>query len=237
MIDREFKHRGPAINVELAERYLRYGTHELEKRVGDAGASAQRTATQLASTAKNFDSVLSDGDQLALRAARAAMRKLATDLKALKPWAKAYAAFALDKHLRELDKHYADEAAKRWPGDAGLEAEALDLVDFFSKGDEGAAVEAFVLARHPGHTHVYLTSSGGATIDARQRITGALKAGDMVQVRRYCLEILEDMSSGFSSDRTWFASRGDYDAWAEARRRARATTKAAVTLATETSRR
>ncbi|WP_427913904.1 hypothetical protein ACPWT1_02805 [Ramlibacter sp. MMS24-I3-19] len=133
MINEEFKYHGKNINLELAGKFA-YTTYELEKRIANSAASAARSATQLKNTADKFVEVLNPEQLLALKAAASVVSRLAFDLQALRPWAKAYAQYMEEVRLRQREEELAARERERWPTDQAAVDEASDLIVFLDSG-------------------------------------------------------------------------------------------------------
>lgn len=224
-IDKDFKYKGGAINMELAERF----SHRSAKDVANAASSARRTATQIETQLRTYEFVLNAEQLLALRAAVSVTAKLAADLTRLKPWAVAYEKFGQEKFDREYEQALVAEGAKHWATDAEALSEAEDLLAFHAKGHAGEEAETFLLSIHAGHKSVWRDTSSGLVQRALEVLPAALAAGDADKVRRNATTVLRDLGQGFSSNSgTWFVGRSDYIAWRQVRARARAAAGAAL---------
>lgn len=135
------------VDPELAARW----EHEVsifgEAPIKNQVAHAKRTATTLSKALTQFKKIRPD-QELALNAAASAMRSLATDLKALMPWARAYKAFCNAELARENFEYLEKIAAARWGNDAAALQFEADLVQELGTEDGRLAFAKWLHSRH-----------------------------------------------------------------------------------------
>ncbi len=167
------------VDPELAARW----EHEVsifgEAPIKNQVAHAKRTATTLSKALTQFKKIRPD-QELALNAASSAMRSLATDLKALMPWARAYKAFCNAELARENFEYLEKIAAARWGNDsAALQFEA-DLVQELGTEDGRLAFAQWLHSRHE-HMDVPLNAISccmerlGTGSDLRQKLADRVR--------------------------------------------------------------
>ncbi len=222
----DFSYRGK-YNAKLAEHYRYALLHDLEARVKNDSATAQRTATHLQTALDSFGSGISDEQQLALRAALSTMRTLAADLADLKPWTRAWKKHREEEITHEREARLDAAALKRWGNDdVAMLEEARDLAAFFAPGVEGEEVERHI-SQHRGTQRVYREMGSRVPLE---RLNAALKTpgASPAQVRRAVIGVLEELkasaghvSTHWRDGATWFVGGNDYERWREARAQAR----------------
>jgi hypothetical protein len=232
-IDKNFIWRGPPVNGDLASRYgCRWHYSVMERRVKNDAAAAAKNATQLEQMSASFALVLDASQLLALNAAVQVSKRLAADLKRLRPWAAGYAAFSAQKERREYEERLDASAARLWANDVEALAEAVDLVAFYANGVEGEEVDEFIIKqKQVKYRSVYRQSS--SSNEALSQLPKYLASHSVLQVRRCAVAILDAMGHGEGWNGTWFVGRNDYEAWRKARARSRAVAAAALATVRE----
>lgn len=221
MIDKDFRYRGGDINVELAEKYASR-CYQLQQRVANDAAAAARSSTQLKNMSRRLEGVLDHPQLLALHAAASVTAKLAQDLRALKPWAKAYAAHVSEKATRQREQDLLDRSRRRWSEDREAVAEAADLITFLSTQPTSADVEAFIAA-HRRHERVYRRLSSTEAQFALEQLPTAVQRMDVPAIRRQTMLVIDQLGQSFSDRTTWFVGADDFHAWRDAQVKARTT--------------
>jgi hypothetical protein len=184
-----------------------------EKRVAADITVAKRTRTQLVNMGNTFEAVIGADQLLAIKAAQAAASALITELERLQPFFRSYVRWKTAKDEHEKNHKLDQLAAQRWPSDAAALAEAEDLIAFYGEGAEGAVIDAFIAALHPGHQRIVREPSFFGCDKPRRDLAVALEVGNIEKIRRTAVSILNLMKFGETHRQTWFAGADDYDAW------------------------
>jgi hypothetical protein len=167
------------VDPELAARWEYEVSIFGEAPIKNQAAHAKRTATTLSKALTQFKKIRPD-QELALNAASSAMRSLATDLKALLPWARAYKAFCDVERARENIEDLEKIAAARWGNDAAALQFEADLVQELGTEDGRLAFAQWLHSRHE-HMDVPLNAISccmerlGTGSDLRQKLADRVR--------------------------------------------------------------
>lgn len=228
----EFKFHGK-YNKQLAGQYAYVHISNLEKRLKDDAAGARRTATLLQSTLDQFTSILQPEQVLSLKAAHSAMKSLSNDLELLKPWAEARRRHHDAEQTRENNARLDKIAGDRWLCLADMEAEAADLIEFYSQ-EERDAVEAWLCDLHSTNRAATPFVSSALIWSIGQ----ALKSPQMdeLSLKRQVANAINlmpvqgEMSRGIHGSSCWYGCLDDFVAWRHHRRHSRGLSAGAIAL-------